>query len=172
MTPRHSRCPAEYFTYLWTGRTRSPTLEATCCISIWGCVSVCLCCPMCRYIHDSLQPMDYIVRQAPVHGILQGRILEWVAMLFSRAYSRPQGSNLGFLHCIWVTKEAHMSTCECICLYLSMCVDACDWARFYFCMRVCTSTQACICVRWCQLVHLYICICICCPIARVWQHVC
>ena len=31
---------------------------------------------------DSLHPMDY-----PVHGILQARILEWVAFPFSKKYS-------------------------------------------------------------------------------------
>ena len=30
-------------------------------------------------------PMDYTV-----HGILQARILEWVAYLFSRGYSQPR----------------------------------------------------------------------------------
>ena len=34
-----------------------------------------------------------------VHGILQARILEWVAVLFSRGSSQPQGSNPGLLHC-------------------------------------------------------------------------
>ena len=37
-------------------------------------------------------PMDYIV-----HGILQARILEWVA--FSRGSSQTQGLNPGLLHC-------------------------------------------------------------------------
>ena len=42
--------------------------------------------PKCeRYsaVSDSLQPMDYIV-----HGILQARILEWVAVFFSRGSSQ------------------------------------------------------------------------------------
>ena len=38
--------------------------------------------------------MDYIV-----HGILQARILEWVAFPFSRG---SQGLNPGLLHCRWV----------------------------------------------------------------------
>ena len=40
-------------------------------------------------------PMDYTV-----HGILQARILEWVAFPFSRGSS--QGSNPGLLHCGWI----------------------------------------------------------------------
>ena len=34
-----------------------------------------------------------------VHGILQARILEWVANSFSRGSARTQGSNPGLLHC-------------------------------------------------------------------------
>ena len=39
-------------------------------------------------------PMDYTV-----HGILQAKLLEWVAFPFSRGSSQPRGSNSGFLHC-------------------------------------------------------------------------
>ena len=45
-------------------------------------------------------PMDYTV-----HGILQVRILEWVALPFSSGSSQPrdqtQGSNPGLPHCRW-----------------------------------------------------------------------
>jgi hypothetical protein len=34
-----------------------------------------------------------------VHGILQARILEWVAFPFSRAIFPTQESNQGLLHC-------------------------------------------------------------------------
>ena len=34
-----------------------------------------------------------------VHGILQARILEWVASLISRGAFSTQGKNLGQLHC-------------------------------------------------------------------------
>ena len=44
--------------------------------------------------------MDY-----RIDGILQARILEWVAFPFSRGSSQPrdqtQGSNPGLLHCRW-----------------------------------------------------------------------
>ena len=39
-------------------------------------------------------PMDYTV-----HGILQARILEWVAVLFSRGSSQPRDQTLGLPHC-------------------------------------------------------------------------
>ena len=39
-------------------------------------------------------PMDYTV-----HGIHQARILEWVAVPFSRGIFPTQGLNPGLLHC-------------------------------------------------------------------------
>ena len=44
-------------------------------------------------------PMDYSISGSSVHGILQVRILEWVAISFSKRIFLTQGSNLGFLHC-------------------------------------------------------------------------
>ena len=35
-------------------------------------------------------PVDYIPLGSSVHGILQARILEWVAVPFSRGSSRPK----------------------------------------------------------------------------------
>ena len=35
-------------------------------------------------------PMDYSPPGSSVHGIFQARILEWVAISFSREYSRPR----------------------------------------------------------------------------------
>ena len=42
-------------------------------------------------------PMDYTT-----HGILQARILEWVAFPFSRGLFPTQGSNSGLPHCRWI----------------------------------------------------------------------
>ena len=44
-------------------------------------------------------PMDYSLPGSSVHGILQARILEWVAISFSRGIFPTQGSNLCLLHC-------------------------------------------------------------------------
>ena len=38
----------------------------------------------------------------PFHAILQARILEWVAIPFSRGSSQPQGLNPGLTHCRWI----------------------------------------------------------------------
>ena len=35
-------------------------------------------------------PMDYSPPGSSIHGILQTRVLEWVAISFSRGYSRPR----------------------------------------------------------------------------------
>ena len=44
-------------------------------------------------------PMDCSLLVSFVHGILQARILEWVAVPFSRGSSQPRVSNLGLPHC-------------------------------------------------------------------------
>ena len=43
-------------------------------------------------------PMDCSLLGSSVHGILQARILEWVASPFSRGIFPTQGSNLRLLH--------------------------------------------------------------------------
>ena len=50
-------------------------------------------------ISDSLQPMDCSPPGFCIHGILQARILKWVAMPSSGGPSQPQGSNPGLLLC-------------------------------------------------------------------------
>ena len=50
-------------------------------------------------------PMNHSLLGSSVHGILQSRILEWVAMSFSRGSSRPRDQTLiSFVSCIgrWV----------------------------------------------------------------------
>ena len=44
-------------------------------------------------------PMDYSPPGSAVHGILQARILEWVAISLSRGIFPTQRWNLGLLHC-------------------------------------------------------------------------
>ena len=36
------------------------------------------------------EPVDYSLPGSPVHGIIQTRILEWVAIAFSRESSQPK----------------------------------------------------------------------------------
>ena len=45
--------------------------------------------------------MNYSQPGSSVHGLLQARILEWVAMLSSRGSSRPrEGTHVSYVSCI------------------------------------------------------------------------
>ena len=46
--------------------------------------------------------MDCSLPSSSMHGTLLARILEWVAIPFSRGSSQPQGSNPGLSHCGWI----------------------------------------------------------------------
>ena len=50
-----------------------------------------MCCAVLGHsvMSDSLRPMNYSPPDSSVHGILQARILEWVAVPFSRGSSHP-----------------------------------------------------------------------------------
>ena len=56
---------------------------------------LCVCAQSCPTLWD---PMDCIPPGSSVHGILQARILEWVAVPFSRGFFLTQGSNLDLPH--------------------------------------------------------------------------
>ena len=47
-------------------------------------------CVSCSVMSDLCYPMDYSPPGSSLHGILQARILEWVAISFSRGSSRPR----------------------------------------------------------------------------------
>ena len=56
-------------------------------------------------------PMDCSLPESSVHGIFQTRILEWVAISFSRRSSRPRDRTrvsriVGRCFTIWATREA------------------------------------------------------------------
>ena len=72
----------------WAGRAVIRASET----SRWGvCVCVCVCAvPSCSVVSYSLQPKDCSPPGSSVHGILQARILEWVAMPSSRGSSQPR----------------------------------------------------------------------------------
>ena len=63
-------------------------------------------------VSDSLQSMDYRAPGSSVHGILQARILEWVAIPFSMVSNRPRdqtwvSSIAGRFFTIWATGRLH-----------------------------------------------------------------
>ena len=62
--------------------------------------------------------MDCSPPGSPVHGILQARILEWVAIPFSRGSSRPRGWTqafciVGCFFTVWVTRETPFAIGTC-----------------------------------------------------------
>ena len=62
-------------------------------------------------VSDSLQPMDCSPPSSSVHGIFQARLLEWVAISFSRGSSQPRdwtwvSCTAGRLFTVWATREA------------------------------------------------------------------
>ena len=69
--------------------------------------SFCIESESCSVVSDSCDPMDYTV-----HGILQARLLEWVAVPFSRGSSQPRdwtqvSNTAGRFFTSWATREAH-----------------------------------------------------------------
>ena len=59
-------------------------------------------------------PMDCSLSGSSVHGIFQARILEWVAISFSRGSSQPRDQTqlsyiAGWVFTIWATREVHHS---------------------------------------------------------------
>ena len=72
------------------------------------CVCVCVCVLVtqsCLILHDST---DYNLPGSSVHGILQAKILDWVAIPFLRGSSQPRDQTLvsciagKLLHCRWI----------------------------------------------------------------------
>ena len=59
-------------------------------ISVYVCVCVCVCVLISQLCLTLCDPMDCSPPGSSVHGILQARILEWVAIPFSRGSSRPR----------------------------------------------------------------------------------
>ena len=68
-------------------------------VSLVNCCCVCVCVLVTKLCPILCNPMDYSPPGSSVHGILQARILEWVAIPFSRLSSLTQGLKLGLPHC-------------------------------------------------------------------------
>ena len=82
--------------------------------SLSVCVCVCVCVCMCvnhSVVSDSGDSMDYSPPGSSVHEILQARILEWIAIFFSRESSWPRYRTwvsciAGRCFTIWATRKA------------------------------------------------------------------
>ena len=80
---------------------------------------VCVCAFLCVLIAQSFptlcDPMGSSLPGTSVYGILQARILEWVAIPFSRGSSQPRDQTwvsciAGRLFTVWATREACTNT--------------------------------------------------------------
>ena len=60
------------------------------CMHVCVCVCVCVCVQSLQLCLSLCNPMDYSLPVSSVHGIFQARILEWVAMPFSKGSSGPK----------------------------------------------------------------------------------
>ena len=93
---------------IWSWERRLAYLNSAnnCCCLLRVCV-----CVSCSVMSDSLWPSDCSLPSSSVHGILQARILEWVAIPFSRGSSQPRDQSwvsriVGRFFTIWATREA------------------------------------------------------------------
>ena len=78
------------------------------------------CCSVAELCPTLCNPLDSSPSSSSVHGIFQARILEWVAISFSRGSSQPRDWNhVSCISCIrrwilyhWATWEAHLRRCS------------------------------------------------------------
>ena len=71
----------------------------------------CVCAELLQSCPTLCNPMNYSLPGCSVHGILQARVLEWVAMPSSRGSSQPRDQTqvsciAGRFFTIWATREA------------------------------------------------------------------
>ena len=105
-------CSPETTTTFFTGHVHAKLLQS--------CQTVC-------------NPMDCSPPGSPVHGFLQARILEWIAMTSSKGIFQTQGSNLCLLHLphrkAGSLPLAHLGSPNRLCMYaqlLPSCVTLSD----------------------------------------------
>ena len=88
------------------------------------CCEVCVC-MLCHFGHVQLySPMDSSPPGSSVHGILWERILEWVAIPFSRVSSRPKDQTYVFCLLHWQVGSLPLvplgSPCEVCMIYIKV----------------------------------------------------
>ena len=90
-----------YCLLFWLRCVTSLTVSVLVCLATQSCLTVC-------------HPMDGSLPGSSVHGILQARILEWVAMPSSRGSSQPRDRTqvsciAGRFFTIWATRDLSSS---------------------------------------------------------------
>ena len=102
------------------------------CVCVCVCVHVCIHAKLLQFCLTFCDPVDCTLPGSSLHGILQARILEWVAMLSSKGVLPTQESN-PFLSCLlyWQAgslplappgKPIYMFVCVCACVCVCVCV--------------------------------------------------
>ena len=76
-------------------------------------INYCCECGSCSVMSDSWQPHDCSLPGSSVHGILQARLPEWLAIPFSRGSSWPRDWTrvsyiAGRFFTVWATREAQL----------------------------------------------------------------
>ena len=87
------------------------------------CVCVCMLCLAVPLYPTPWDPLHFSPPGYTVHGIVQARILEWVAVSFSRGSSQPRDQNSVF--CVSCTADRFFTCwatpyiiCMCVCVYV------------------------------------------------------
>ena len=86
--------------------------------------------------------MDSSPPGSSVHAILQAKILEWVAVPFSRGSSQPQGSNLGLPHCMHIRHQrSHQGSADKTTPSTGNARSATSRKRTALCHKMCVSMR-------------------------------
>ena len=100
-------------------------------------------------------PMDCSPSGSSVHGILQARILEWVAISYAGGIFPTQGWNLGLLRCRKILYQlSHQGSPIAWKIFIP------DW------MSVCVCV--CVCACACACMHLQPCVHVVCTCSASW----
>ena len=100
--------------------------ECWCNVNQFNHGQVCVCAKSLQSCPTVCDPMDYIACQVPLSmGVLQARILEWVAMPSSRGSSQPRDQTqvshiAGGFFTVWATREAQLCEANKVCALLEL----------------------------------------------------
>ena len=113
--------PLSHWGRLVLTRTRLSLLKCALWISICF-VCVCVCVLVAQSCPTLCDPMEYSPPGSSVHGILQPRTLEWVAISFSRGSSQPRDWTQVLLHCrqtlYHLSHKGSLSSHLFVCMYI------------------------------------------------------